>query len=336
MIVIPAKNYTKCASRRVSLIVIHTAEVPEKKGAAKSIANYFAGKSGPAPQASAHYCVDEDEVVQSVPENDIAWHAPGANSNGIGIELAGYAKQTAADWSDPYSQATLHRAAVLVAELCRKYSIPVTHLESSDVLKNMSGITGHGDVSNAYKKSTHWDPGPNFPWGRFLDMILEVSGTPAPIAVKDHTFEEWPVVECQGVKWHVCPDYVGGVGIGEAINLAKSKGCELPSPALVEAIWKAADLKIEPMPRQFKLWTQDEMSSPAVMADQAKKIEAAVGGRPYTLLAGSHKDVVVVNGKYGLYGWHRLNGDIIQPFYAKHALAWRDYSQGLRLCRRLS
>jgi hypothetical protein len=42
------------------------------------------------------------------------------------------------------------------------------------------------------------------------------------------------------------------------------------------------------------------------------------------------------DGKVGIYGWHRLNGEPIQgttPYFG-HAMSWRDYSQGLRLCKR--
>jgi N-acetyl-anhydromuramyl-L-alanine amidase AmpD len=31
-------------------------------------------------------------------------------------------------------------------------------------------VTGHADVSVAFRKSDHWDPGPDFPWARFLRL----------------------------------------------------------------------------------------------------------------------------------------------------------------------
>ncbi|MHB8107738.1 MAG: hypothetical protein ACYDH4_09990, partial [Candidatus Cryosericum sp.] len=59
----------------------------------------------------------------------------------------------------------------------------------------------------------------------------------------------WVPVTYNGVVWNVSPSYIAPVGIGEAEQLAAQNGCELPTPALVDAIWKAADLKLEPLPR---------------------------------------------------------------------------------------
>src|SRR5262245_22982226 len=118
---IQAANYTRPSSdpnrgrRVVSLVVLHSAEAPERPGKARDVALWFAGQRGPAPEASAHYVVDAGEVVQCVLDRDIAWAAPGANANGLQVELVGYAGQTPAEWGDAYSAALLERAAGLVA-----------------------------------------------------------------------------------------------------------------------------------------------------------------------------------------------------------------------------
>ena len=140
---------------------------------------------------------------------------------------------------------------------------------------------------------------------------------------------------CAGVVWLVAPLYVAPVGIGEAEDIAKANGCELPSPELVDAIWSAADLKLEPLPRKTD-GTPRTMASKEVYQDQASRIHSQYVGKEkeFRLLAGTHKDVVRRNGKLGLYGWHRLDGRVWQPFYAGHARAHKDYSQGLRLVRR--
>lgn len=152
---------------------------------------------------------------------------------------------------------------------------------------------------------------------------------------------EWILVPCAGVNWLVAPVYIAPVGIGEALELAHANGCELPSPELVDAIWQAADLKVEPLPRDAESnppndYTPRGMSSFEVYADQAARIHEQYAGKDFKLIAGTHKDVCIRNGKVGLYGWHHLNGKVIQPFFGGHALAWKDYSQGLRLVRRSS
>ena len=116
---------------------------------------------------SAHYCVDADSIVQCVRDQDVAWHAPGANHDGIGIEHAGRAKQTGRDWSDAYSAAMLERSAALVADLCRKYSIPVTWLYAADLKAGKRGITTHAAVSKAFKRELALGSRDGFP-GRAL------------------------------------------------------------------------------------------------------------------------------------------------------------------------
>lgn len=151
---------------------------------------------------------------------------------------------------------------------------------------------------------------------------------------------EWVEVELTGVRWSVAPVYIFPVGIGEALKIALAHGCELPSPALVDAIWSAADLKVDPLPRGGKStppndFTPRGMSTPEVYADQAARIQAQITGQEFHLLAGTHKDVVSKGGKVAIYGWHRTDGTVIQPFFTGHSMLWKDYSQGLRLCRRI-
>ena len=109
-------------------------------------------------------------------ENQIAWHAPGANGNGIGIEHAGYAKQTEAQWLDAYGMDMLRRSAELVAHICKRWNIPVVRLTPELVKAGRRGICGHWDVTQAFRKSTHTDPGPNFPWTRYMAMVAEAMG----------------------------------------------------------------------------------------------------------------------------------------------------------------
>ncbi len=164
-------------------------------------------------------------------------------------------------------------------------------------------------------------------------------------------------VELDGMVWEVASAYFPHVTIGEAAELAEANGCELPSPRLADAIWLAADLRLEPLPRKHD-GTLRTMSSPAVYEDQERLIAEQVGGLEYTLAAGCYKDVVrLSNGVLGLYGWHvdevnaadwnkrrgipllrpataNLGALVIQPVFTGHSKAWGDYSQGARLCRK--
>jgi N-acetyl-anhydromuramyl-L-alanine amidase AmpD len=162
---IESPHRTVVAGRDVTTVVIHTMEITERDGAAESCAKWFADSDS---EVSAHYCVDADTTIQCVREDDIAWHARGGNANSIGIELAGFAGQGSVGWNDAYSRAVLDRAARLTAEVCERHGIPIRRLLAADLLDRKHGITGHADVSAAFGKSDHWDPGPSFPWRKFL------------------------------------------------------------------------------------------------------------------------------------------------------------------------
>jgi N-acetyl-anhydromuramyl-L-alanine amidase AmpD len=180
---IGARNFTRGRSNKIDVLVIHTMESPEKPDTAEAVAHWFAGST--APQASAHYCIDANSVVQCVKDSDVAWHAPGANHNGLGFEHAGRAAQTKADWSDAYSKAMLERSARLVAHKCVEHHIPAVWLRPADLRAGKRGITGHADVSNAFKRSDHHDPGTSFPVQAFLARVREHMGD-AWVPPKEH------------------------------------------------------------------------------------------------------------------------------------------------------
>src|SRR4051794_37904817 len=104
---IQAKNYTPTKSRSIDLLVIHDMEAPETGDTAENVAHYFANQPKGSSGSSAHYCIDNNSVVQCVRDHDVAWHAPGANHDGLGFEHAGYARQTAQEWNDAYSKSML-------------------------------------------------------------------------------------------------------------------------------------------------------------------------------------------------------------------------------------
>lgn len=346
---VQARHFTR-ASRKpgdVSLVVIHTAECPERVSAAENLAAWSAGPN--ASRASWHYAVDVDSITQSVREEDVAWHAGPVNGYSVGVEHAGYASQDAAGWADDYSLAVLERSAELVADICTRHGIPIRRIDADALARGeRSGICGHVDVTRGLTGGRgHTDPGPHFPWPYFLERVRELAGIEAetqpeidarPTVASD--FDEQLVpVEVDGVRWLVSPIQYAPVSAGAALDIVRSLGCELPTPRLVDAIWRAADLKIDAtlMVRRHD-GTPATMDSAATHAEQATRLERLVGdrslGRDFRLIAGAFKDFVVSDGKVGLYGWHRADGTPIQPVFCGHSLSWRDYSQGLRPVRR--
>jgi N-acetyl-anhydromuramyl-L-alanine amidase AmpD len=168
---VESPNRTRTDGREIELIVIHTMEIADRVDSAEICARWFAT---PVSKVSAHYCVDAGTIIQCVAEADVAWHARGGNDRSIGVELAGMAGQGRRDWEDAYSAAVLERAAELVADIAARHDIPIRKLGPGALLAGKPGITGHADVSSAWHRSDHWDPGPAFPWRAFLESVRSV------------------------------------------------------------------------------------------------------------------------------------------------------------------
>lgn len=178
MTFVQARHYGEKEDRRIDLIVLHSMESSERPETAENVAAWFGGKD--APRASAHFCVDNNSVVQCVRVQDVAWHAPGANHNGIGIEHAGRAKQTREEWLDDYGLSMLELSARLSAHLCKELNIPPALMNAGmlrggiledGMRKPARGITRHVDVTAAFRKSTHVDPGEGFPLDWYIRRV---------------------------------------------------------------------------------------------------------------------------------------------------------------------
>jgi len=185
-----AVYFTPGRIKPIRLICLHTMESQEKPGTAVNVAAWFSNKSR-APKASAHMCVDGSQanvkpgekypapIVRVVDDGDTAWAAPGVNADGLHIEMAGVAAQTVKNWADPYSLAVIDNAAIVSAIWCKKYEIPIRRLTLDQVKDGVSkGFIGHVDATNAFpdlakEYGSHTDPGANFPWTYFLQLVTK-------------------------------------------------------------------------------------------------------------------------------------------------------------------
>jgi N-acetyl-anhydromuramyl-L-alanine amidase AmpD len=167
--------HTSGAMSAVDLVVVHATVSPCKPGGARQNAAYFQtdGAGG-----LAHYVVDPSEVVACCPENVACWHAPPVNRRAIGVELCDPQKGLGARWGDKNHTAMLALAADLIADICRRHDVPPFYVDAAGLLAGKRGITTHHDVTLAWHKSDHVDPGPDFPMGRFIEQVH--AGTPTP------------------------------------------------------------------------------------------------------------------------------------------------------------
>jgi len=186
---ITAKNYTIANRTVVHWIVVHSMEAAEKPSTAESVAEWGAGRRGPAPQASWHWAFDCDSAVLCVPEEHVAWHAKAANRFGVGYEHAGWARQTRDEWLDDYSANMLWVSAKVAAKITMpRWGLPVQHV-TADMLKEAKreyldkgrplpdefrGVTTHHAVTLSMGGS-HVDPGKGFPMDVYLDWIRQAA-----------------------------------------------------------------------------------------------------------------------------------------------------------------
>lgn len=150
-------------------IVIHATVSPCEAGGARNVAHFFATEDN---KTSAHYVVDPGEVVQTVGDHTVAYHAP-PNQDSLGVELCDPQTGSPSRWGNKAHVAMLERTATLVAQLCLAYDIPVARLSPGDLRAGKRGISGHVDVSNAWHQTTHTDPGTGFPWAKFLGLVKD-------------------------------------------------------------------------------------------------------------------------------------------------------------------
>lgn len=153
-------------TKRVRLIVIHVNVGPDTHGGAPALARFCQTQVG-----GYHLITDDIQTVIGAHDDQVVAGAAGANEDGYHICLLGMPDQTVAQWHDEFSVAAWTRAADETRAACQRFGVPMRLLSAAEVASGAAGICGHVQVSNAYHLSTHWDPGPNFPWAEFMARV---------------------------------------------------------------------------------------------------------------------------------------------------------------------
>lgn len=117
-----------------------------------------------------------------------------------------------------------------------------------------------------------------------------------------------------------------------AQQIADSFHCFLPTQKLVDAIYYASKVKLEPVPMFAFRDSTATMYQHHLIIEGQRKLQKG-------LIAGIKKDVVLTEqlklsgkqNKVAIYGWHYLGGKAIQPVYTGHINWYVDYSHGIRL-----
>ncbi len=99
-------------------ITIHNTGNANPGADAAAHARYVKGPDARRRQVSWHYTVDDRAIYQSLPVNEVGWHAGPGNAKSIGIEICMHAGMD--------EKAAYDRAALLVAVLAQQNGIPLT------------------------------------------------------------------------------------------------------------------------------------------------------------------------------------------------------------------
>lgn len=159
-------NYSSRNGTAVSAVTIHTVQ-----GSYAGCISWFQNCNA---QVSAHYVVrsSDGQVTQMVLESDKAWHVGSENPYTIGIEHEGYIDNPA--W---YTNAMYTSSANLCRDICNSgyginplrtyYGPGCTGGSSACQLGGCIKIKGH----QHYPNQSHTDPGPNWDWIKFYNLI---------------------------------------------------------------------------------------------------------------------------------------------------------------------
>ena len=148
------------------------------------------------------------------------------------------------------------------------------------------------------------------------------------------------------VTFYTMPDYLAigsnkdflriPVNYHTAVSVARRFGFVLPTRKMVDAIYSRAAFHLKPRPMTPGPW----MTSTAYYLTHQQKIEKsrrAIHAPLGALIAGHKKDLILTHllertpHRVAIYGWHRLNGQPIQPVSLVHGANYADYSHGVRL-----
>ena len=147
------------------------------------------------------------------------------------------------------------------------------------------------------------------------------------------------------IEYDVMPDYLAVGSDRDFVRIPMAPftaqafcdafGFVLPTRKMVNDVWAAATVRVEPRPL-----TKAREASETFLQHHNIIEEQLRGAARGALVAGIKKDVVVANqlrerpNRVAIYGWHYLTGQPIQPLYSGHVDWYTDYSHGIRPARR--
>ena len=305
----------------IDRVVIHTVQ-----GSAISAVNWFANC---AAKVSAHYTVSKTgEVVQSVRDRDVAWHAAHwfTNQRSIGIEHGGFVADPGT-WTTPM----LAASAQLTAAICKKYGIPIdrTHIIGHHEVPGCPNAGGGG-------VGCHTDPQPHFPWKEYIALVKQAAGSPGqpkkpsapsgPPADAPSPCQPEPVSGGKGPIYDdVAATSFAHPYVAALYGVNAIRGCGLNPPMFCPwcditrkdfVVWVAKAAGLTPMPTaaNFKDVNGDDQDAPWLAAAKDAGFIAGCGGgnlcgdKP--MLAADAATLLTKAAKLATAGYKGLYSDV--------------------------
>lgn len=180
-------------------------------------------------------------------------------------------------------------------------------------------------------------------------MLREILGGNVPAFMRKLVPIHIVWKDTAGNNWHityfVTPDYLS-IGNNSdfarvpmtpmsAQRIADSLHCFLPTRKMVNDIYHQARVKLEPLPLFAFRDSAITFYQHHLMIEGQRKSRKG-------LIAGIKKDLVISSritqdpkpNRVAIYGWHKPDGNPIQPLYTGHVNWYVDYSHGIRLVYR--
>jgi len=194
---IPMSNNNRPGSKLTGTryITVHNTANPNPGANAKAHANYV---KNPSTDVSWHFTVDDHEIYQHLPTDEVGWHAgtTGGNTQSVGIEIC--------ENSDGNFNQAVKNSQELIAKLMSDLNVPINrvvthqfwsgkqcpHLLLNSWQSFLAGIGGgsgdscHGTVSASGGLNIRASPDPtsairgSFPDGAYIQLTSRVTGTP--------------------------------------------------------------------------------------------------------------------------------------------------------------
>lgn len=156
------------------VIAVHTAEsFLDLIGADTGAEGVARFQSQTARASSYHRIVDSDSTVICLPDDAVAFGVGSFNSPTLHVSLA----LRATDWNLANKEVVrrrelaLTRAAHVVADWSLRHGIPIRRISRNQALGGSWGLVAHGDMDPTRRT----DPGPSFPWARFMAMATALT-----------------------------------------------------------------------------------------------------------------------------------------------------------------